>query len=369
MDDTMALMELSMLRRIFSRLPGLAPVLACLLLCATQAAHAQGEPAQRLRIVGGLANLNQYKHHEEPFWTKTLPRVTSGRATAEIVPFDQAGLRGQEMLRLIQLGAVPFGTALLTLVASEDPELGAVDLSGLSPDMAALRRNVTAFRPHLVRRLRERWGIEALAVYVYPAQVIFCTRAFGGLGDLTGRRIRSSSTSQSDLIEALGAIPVQTPFAEVVPSLRSGAIECAVTGTMSGNTVGLHEVTSHIHPMAINWGVAVFGANSDAWKALPESLRNVLREELAGLEQRIWTEAERETSEGIACNTGAPSCRSGRKGAMTAVPESAADAKRLRELFTSVVLPRWAGRCGRRCETVWNATIGPSAGVMTAAGK
>lgn len=366
----MALMELSMLRRIFSRLPGLAPVVVCLLLCAAQTtAHAQGEQAQRLRIVGGLAGLNQYKHHEEPFWTKTLPRVTGGRATAEIVPFDQAGLRGQEMLRLIQLGAVPFGTALLTLVASEDPELGAVDLSGLSPDMAALRRNVTAFRPHMIRRLRERWGIEALAVYVYPAQVMFCSKPFSRLDDLAGRRIRSSSTSQSDLIEALGAIPVQMPFAEVVPSLRSGAIECAITGTMSGNTVGLHEVTSHIHPLAISWGLAVFGANSGAWKALPESLRTVLRGELAGLEQRIWTEAERETSEGIACNTGAPSCRAGRRGAMAEIPESPADAKRLRELFTSVVLPRWAGRCGRRCETVWNATIGPAAGVMTAAGK
>jgi len=202
--------------------------------------QARAEPVQRLRIVGGLADLNQYKLHEEPFWTKTLPQRSNGRVTAEIVPFDRAGMRGQEMLRLMQLGAVPFGNALLTLAAAQDPELGAVDLSGLSPDMPTLRRNVAAFRDHLEKRLRERWNVELLAVYVYPAQVTFCSRPFLALSDLSGRRIRSSNTAQSDLIEALSAVPVQTPFAEIVANLRSGAIECAITGTMSGNTIGLH---------------------------------------------------------------------------------------------------------------------------------
>ena len=350
------------LRRLGNRALGAA--LAAVTL-ATGLAHAQAanEPAQRLRIVGGLADLNQYKRHEEPFWTRTLPKLSNGAITAEIVPFDRAGLRGQEMLRLMQLGAVPFGNALLTLAAAQDPELGAVDLSGLSPDMPTLRRNVAAFRGHLEKRLRERWDIELLAVFVYPAQVTFCSRPFGTLSDLGGRRIRSSNTAQSDLIEALSAVPVQTPFAEIASNLRSGAIECAITGTMSGNTIGLHEATSHIHPAAISWGVGIFGANAGAWDALPASTRTLLRRELAGLEREIWTEAERETGEGIACNTGTDGCRNGRKGRMTEVRSGAADTRRLREIFVSTVLPRWVERCGARCATVWNTTLGPANGI------
>ncbi|MEN9314600.1 MAG: hypothetical protein RIS35_993 [Pseudomonadota bacterium] len=329
-------------------------------------AQAQPEPVQRLRIVGGLADLNQYKRHEEPFWTRTLPQRSNGRITAEIVPFDRAGMRGQEMLRLMQLGAVPFGNALLTLAAAQDPELGAVDLSGLSPDMATLRRNVAAFRSHLEKRLRERWDIELLAIYVYPAQVTFCSRPFQTLSDLSGRRIRSSNAAQSDLIEALTAVPVQTPFAEIVSNLRSGAIECAITGTMSGNTIGLHEVTSHIHPAAISWGVGIFGANADAWAALPAATRTLLRNELAGLEREIWAGAERETGEGIACNTGGDGCQNGRRGRMTEVRSGPEDARRLREIFVSTVLPRWIERCGARCASVWNTTIGPAAGIEAA---
>ena len=81
---------------------------------------------------------------------------------------------------------------------------------------------------------------------------------------------------------------------------------------MSGNTIGLHEVTTYLHPMAVNWGVAAFVANGAAWEALPKDLQALLRRELPKLEQAIWSEAENETSNGVACNVGAPNCDGGR---------------------------------------------------------
>ena len=106
--------------------------------------------------------------------------------------------------------------------------------------------------------------------------------------DLSGRRIRISSATQSDWVSALGAIPVQTPFAEIVANVKRGNIDCAITGTMSGNTIGLHEVTSHLHSMPVNGGVAAFVANGGAWAALPRDLQDLLRRELPRLEQSIW---------------------------------------------------------------------------------
>jgi TRAP-type C4-dicarboxylate transport system substrate-binding protein len=316
----------------------------------------------RLRIVGGLANINQYTRHEEPFWTTELPRLTQGRASAEIVPFDRAGIRGQEMMRLVQLGAVPFGTASLSASAALDPELAAPDLPGLSPDIASLRRSTEAFRPYLEKLLRERYGIELLALYVYPAQELYCSKPIKALSDVAGRRVRVSSAAQADWIEALGGIPVQTGFAEIVANLRSGNIECAITGTMSGNTIGLHEVTSHILSTPINWGLGAFVANKSAWAALPADVREVLKRELPRLEAAIWAESEQETGEGVACNVGAPSCKSGRKGRMVEVKDSPADQALRREILAKTVLPRWVQRCGRQCAEMWRQTLGPAAG-------
>jgi TRAP-type C4-dicarboxylate transport system substrate-binding protein len=336
---------------------------ACLVQWAPCAAQTPAPAAQHLRIVGGLGALHQYTRHEEPFWSRELARLSGGRATAEIVPFDRAGIRGQEMLRLVQLGVVPFGTSLLNLSAVHDAEFGAPDLAGLNPDLATLRRNVGAFRPYLDKVLRERYGSELLALYAYPAQVTFCAKPLGSLADLAGRRVRVSSATQSDWVVALGAIPVQTALAEIVANVRSGNIDCAITGTMSGNTIGLHEVTSHVHTAPVNWGLAAFVANGAAWNALPMDLQGLLRRELPKLEQAIWSEAENDTKEGIACNVGAPACSDGRKGRMTEVRESAADTRKGREILVKTVLPGWLKRCGPQCAQVWNQTLGPTSGV------
>lgn len=335
---------------------------------ASLAAWAQtpASPAapQKLRIVGGLAGVNQYTRNEEPFWTKELSRLTQGRYTAEIAPFDRAGVPGTEMLRLIQLGVVPFGTALLGNISAQYPEYAAPDLAGLNPNMASLKKSLAAFRPYLEKSLRERHGIEVLAVYVYPAQVLFCKRALASLADLQGRRVRVSSTTQADFMTALGAIPVLVGFAQLLPNMASGNTECAITGTMSGNLLGLHEVTTHVHTLPLTWGLAVFGANQAAWQALPVDLRALLSHEIPKLENAIWAESERETAEGLACNRGLPSCTTARKGNMTEVTSTQDDERKRKEIFVSTVLPRWLQRCSQRCKELWDQTVGQAHGIV-----
>jgi len=352
----------------------LAALLATLALppAAATAAPPPSDGPVRLQVVGGLAGVSQYTRLEEPFWTKRLPEVTGGRLTADISPFDRSGIRGQEALRLLRLGVTPFSTALLGLVAAEEPELSALELPGVAPDMDTLRRVVATNRPWLERMLRERHDTELLAVYVYPAQVFFCARPFSGLLDLRGRRIRTSSAAQSEWVAAIGATPVVIPFAEIVPSLRAGVVECAITGTLSGWQIGLNEVTTHVHAMALTWGVSLFGANSAAWKSLPADLRDTLRRELAELEGRIWEASEAETGQGLACNAGATDCppTSARaagtvpvRGRMTVVPVTPEDDALRRRLVREVILPRWADRCGPGCAEDWNARVGDQLGI------
>jgi TRAP-type C4-dicarboxylate transport system substrate-binding protein len=333
------------------------------LLAVAPPATAQ-EPPVRIRVVGGLADVSQYVRYEEPFWRRRITELTNGRLVAEVAPFDRSGIRGQEMLQLMRLGVVTFGTALLAIISTEEPEFNAVDLPALSPDMRTLRQTVNAFRPHLESLLRERYGIELLGVYTYPAQVVFCTRPFNGLADLSGRRVRTSSVGQSEMIQALGATPVVTPFAEIVQAIRGGVVECAITGTLSGNAIGLHEVTNHVHAMAITWGISVFGANSAAWAALPGDLQTQVREGVRELEGEIWAAADRETGEGLACNAGLPTCSAGRRGQMTVVPVSTSDDERRRRLLTEVVLPRWVSRCGPDCVEAWNERLAPVFGIQ-----
>lgn len=317
--------------------------------------------ALSLRVVGGLAGLNQYTRHEEPFWSRELPRLSGGRLRADIVPFDRAGIRGQDMLRLVQLGVVPFGTVLLSLSTAEQPLIGAPDLAGLNPDAATLRRHAAAYRPFLESTLRERHGIELLAVYTYPAQMLFCKRPMRHLGDLAGRRVRTSSPTQSDWVEALGGRPVNMPFAEMGQSLQSGNAECAITGSMSGYTVDLQRQTSYLYTMPVTWGMAIFAANAAAWSELSPDLQAMVRQELLRLEQAIWAESERESGEGVRCLTGSTPCSRG-PGGMRAQAPSAQDERRRREVL-GIVIDRWVRRCGPACAQAWQQTLAPVSGI------
>ncbi len=308
------------------------------------------EPVEHLRIVGGLAGVNQYLRHEEPFWTRRFPQLAKGLVTTEIVSFDKAGLSGPELLRAVQTGAASFGTLQLSLAAAVDPELDLSDLSGLNPDFESLRRNVQAHRPRLAQMLKQKYDIELLAIYTYPAQVVYCTQPFDSLANLTGRQIRVSAGAQADFFRALGARPVQIPFAQVVPSIKAGTVDCAVTGTMSGNTIGLHEVTSHIHPMAVNWGLGVVLVQAQRWQRLQPAVRAVLERELPVLESEIWAEAQTETDEGLACNIGSPHCKSGRKGRMSLVKPQPIDQQVRLDALNRAVLPAWLQRCGPACK-------------------
>lgn len=312
-----------------------------------------------IQVIGGLAGVNQYIKLEEPFWSSEIERVSGGRIKASIRPFDRAGLPGGEMLRLMQTGVVPFGTALLSLVGADEPEFGAMDLPALNPDVVALRKSVMAFRPLFTRLLKERYDVELLGIYTYPAQVVYCAKPFSALTDLAGRRVRTSSIAQFEFMTALGAIPVNTPFSETVGAITKGVVDCAVTGTLSGNEIGLSEVTTHLHAMAINWGVSVFGASAHTWKRLAPDIRDTLRAAVGDLETRIWAAADRETMNGIACNIGSESCIGGRRGKMKLVEISAEDETTRRRMLIEVSLPRWLERCGSGCIASWNATIGP----------
>ncbi len=336
---------------------------AVLVFCGVPVGAQSSHAMQPFRVVGGLAGISQYTRWEEPFWTRELPRISGGRFRADIVPFDRAGVPGDEMLRLVQLGVVPFGTVLMSSLTANFPQYTAPDLAGLNPDIASLRASVAAFRPYLEQTLRKEQGVELLAVYVYPAQVLFCRTPLAGLSDLSGRRVRVSSAGQADFVGALGAVPVRTAFSQVVRSLETGSMDCAITGTMSGNTLGLHTITTHLYDLPITWGLALFGANRAAWEALPPELRALLRQELPRLESAIWQESERDTAQGVACNSGAAHCVSGRKGQMVVVPVSGLDEQRRQEIFRQTVLPSWLQRCGLRCADLWNQTIGAARGL------
>jgi TRAP-type C4-dicarboxylate transport system substrate-binding protein len=331
---------------------------------ALQTAHGQALPATKLQVVGSISSLPQYKEFEVPFWTKTLGEKSGGAITAEIKGFNEMGLKGPEVLRLMGQGVMEIGATVVAYLAADDPANEMIDMAGLLPDVATARRVTDELRPFYTKLYKEKFGVELLGFGTYPAQVLYCNAELRGLADIKGKKVRAAGRSQSELVQALGGTPVTLAFGEVVPALQNKTVDCAITGTLSGNLAKWNEVTTHLLAMPLSWGQIAYAANAKTWNAYDPRVRSLIAGEIKALETAVWNAADNFTQQGYECNAGTDKCTLGTKGKMKIVQPSAADREMLRKALAEVTIPKWAERCSAACVADYNATVGKITGVV-----
>ena len=314
-------------------------------------------PKTHLQVVGGLSNLTAYQNFEQPFWTKTVPDLSEGKVTATIKGFNEMGLKGPEILRLIGQGVIPIGTATLAYFASDNPINEAIDLAGLAPSAKVAREVTDAFAP-VYKKYYEKNNIKVLGFSTYPAQVLFCNANISSLADLKGKKVRTSSRTTAEFVQALGGTSVTMAFGDVVPALQNGVVDCAITGSMSGYSAKWYEVSTHLYALPINWNEQIHAANLTYWNKLDPKVQDFLQKNFNVMTDHIWEAAAKETQEGYDCNTGAAACPLPVKGKMKLVEPSEADRALLKKITAETVVPKWAARCSAECVKDFNDTIG-----------
>ena len=336
-----------------------AAVAASLLAGAVQA---QDLPKTQLKVVGGLSNLTAYNDYEKPFWTKTIPELSKGQVTADIKGFNEMGLKGPEMIRLMSQGVIEFGTSTLAYFAADNPINEAIDLAGLAPDVKTARAVTDSFEP-MYAKFYAQSGIKVLGMSTYPAQVLFCNADMKGLADVKGKKVRTSSRTQAEFVEALGGSSVTMAFGEVVPALQNKVVDCAITGSLSGYSAKWYEVSTHLYALPINWNQQIHAVNQKAWDKLNPNVQKLITTQFKTMVDDIWAAAGKQTQEGYDCNTGAAACTNPVKGKMVLVQPTEADRALLKKVLGESVLPKWAARCSAQCVTDFNATVGKVVGL------
>lgn len=315
-------------------------------------------PKTKLTVVGGLSNLTAYQNGELPFWSKTIPELSNGSITVDIKGYNEMGLKGPEVLRLVSQGVIPIGSATLAYFATDNPINEAIDLAGLAPDIKTAREITDAFLPAYEKHYDAN-NAKLLGMSTYPAQVLFCKGGFDGLASLKGKKVRTSSRTQAEFVQAFGGSSVTIPFGEVVPALQNGVVDCAITGSLSGYSAKWYEVSDHLYALPINWNQQLIVANKAFWNKLDPKVQQFLEKNVKTLVNNVWDAAAIETQQGYDCNTGAEACTLEPKGKMKLVEPSADDQKLLKEVMSSTVIPSWAKRCSADCVDSFNQYIGP----------
>jgi len=328
-----------------------------LMLGMTGTAQAQNSPKVNLQVVGNLGITTQYKELEAPFWTKDIPAATGGSVTASIKPWNEMGLKGPEVFKLLSQGVFDVGTTQLGFVAGDAAINDATDLAGVSPTIQTFWQVTQAFRPTLERYYDQQFKVKVMGMFSFQAQVLFCRDEIKGLSDLKGRKVRTSGASQADFISYFGGSGVNMAFGEVQQALQNGVIDCAITGTLGGYKAKWYDGAKYLYSLPINWGAGMSAISNKSWNKLDASQKKTMLSEFARLEKAVFDQNVRENDIGLACNTGG-ACPEGTAANMVLVKPAEGDAELRRQALVNQVLPRWAGRCGAECVKTWNDTVG-----------
>lgn len=348
---------------------GVAAASAVLLLGAMTGAGAQQKMTISV-VTQPFGTMPQYVKVDQPLLRDGLKAKSNGRIDVKLAAWPEMNLNGPELLRLVRAGQVDIGAAPLSTVSGDVPFLDGIDLAGLNPTIEQARKTADALVP-LANKELEKFGSRILAVYPFPAQVIWCRRPVANLADLKGRKIRTFGASLNDFVLAAGAQPVSIGFPEVYSALERGVADCAVTGSGSGNAAKWYEVASGIYNLPVGWAVAAYYVNVAWWNKLDPETRDMIAATMKEVETAQWKLGAEATQDGLDCNAGkAETCKIHtlvKDKPLTVVEATADDKATLKTIVATSVIPGWVKRCGARCGEIYNQVIEPITGIKFSA--
>lgn len=330
---------------------------------APLAAHAADLPKVNVKVVGNYSTLLQTKEVEKPFWTQKIEKDSNGQITADYNSQDILGIKDFSLLRLTQAGVADVGVGDISKMAGDDPVFEGCDLAGITTDAATARKACDVWKPVMAEAMQKKFNARLVALGNNPPIVFWCNKPISGLADLKGLKVRVFNTTQSDFVSAVGATTVTMAFGEVVPALQRNVVDCALTGTLSGNTAGWPEVSTHLYPLPVGWSIYYTAVNNGSWNAWPKPVQDFFDKEFTDLENMNWNLGDQATEQGVNCNIGKDPCTLGKKGKMTLVELSDADKAKREDVVQNVVLVKWGKRCGKDCAAKWNDTVGKVVGL------
>jgi TRAP-type transport system periplasmic protein len=342
---------------------------ASLGLCWPSSLYAQAKQTITA-VTQPLPTQPQFTRVDQPMLRDGVKTKSNGAIEVKLSAWPEMSLTGPEVLRLVRAGQVDIGGSPLSTVSGDVPFLDGVDLAGLHPDIDVARRTANALVPQANKEL-ERFGSRIIAVYPFPAQVIFCRQQVASLADLKGRKVRTFGASLNDFVSAVGGQAVSIGFPEVYSALERGVADCAVTGTGSGNAAKWYEVTHYIYNLPVGWAVAGYFVNVRWWGGIDQPTRDLITEIMKEVENAQWKLGAEATQDGLDCNAGkAESCKIHtlvKERPMVVVEATAEDKVTLKKIVETAILPGWVKRCGARCGDIYNEIVAPITGLRYAA--
>jgi TRAP-type transport system periplasmic protein len=226
-------------------------------------------------------------------FAQAVTEETGGELQIIVHSGGALGFRGPEMLGTVRDGIVPIADVTPALVAGEEPFLGIDRLPFIFADYVDFATFMAFARP-AYDEIYARHNQMMLFLVPWPPTKAHANRAITSLADMSGLKIRTHDRLGTTFYADIGGSPIQLPWAEVVPSLASGAIDGVNTSASSAVDGNFWEFLDHTMLFDLQWAVSGVNVNLDAFRGLSPELQATILRIAREKEPMFWLASKRE---------------------------------------------------------------------------
>ena len=220
-----------------------------------------------------------------------VKKRTGGQLDIVLRPPGELPYKLPEYLRVVGQGNAQMGDVYMGFLAG-DTKIGVLTgLPFLVGTADELNKAMVGLEP-MIREDYARFGADILTWFTWPEQNFFGRgKPITTVDDFKGRKIRTTSPEQSELVKRLGGVPVSIPAPEVPSAAQRGVMEGVITAGFNLLGSKWYDFTEWAYLPNIHiGGPAYILINKQAMAALPAEHRKALQEAAAALQARMLKE-------------------------------------------------------------------------------
>lgn len=213
-------------------------------------------------------------------WMKKVESESGGRIKFENYTSMQLGGSPTQLLEQVRDGVVDMAWTLAGYSAGRYPRSEVFELPFFTFDGEGSSRAVWEYMTtHAADELKD---VRYLAIHTHGLNILHTKKKLvKTVADLKGMKVRGPSRKVTQILGALGAIPVGMPLPQIADAITKGVIDGAIIPWDTAPSAKLDELTTFHTEFAsglpgLNNSIQFMIMNKDAYQKLPADLKAVI---------------------------------------------------------------------------------------------
>ncbi len=223
-------------------------------------------------------------------FAKAVERATGGELKI-VVHAGGSLFAGGQIKRAVQTGQAQIGERLMSALSNENPMFGIDAVPFLATSFDRAWRLYQTSKPAIEKLLAEQ-NLVFLYATPWPPQGLYADKAVNTVDDMRGMKFRAYNPATSRLAQLMGATPTQIETAELSQALATGVANSLITSGATGVDRKVWEHLSHFYDLQAWLPKNMVFVNKQAWNALDERIRTLVRGAAAMAEASGWARSE-----------------------------------------------------------------------------